>query len=292
MSNHNLYQFKVDALWKLRSYLHSEGFIELPTPVVRRYDRHQFSSRLKLENGKYLRDSPAYGLRRNLQFFERVYEIAPCFRPDEPDETHLSEFLMLDLYSLNSNMEDAVVLAHKVLSLFYTGHTKQISVIERIKNQLDIDFYTDPSAERKFSEQLGIKYTPSSFLKLLEVYIKNNIEPQSKGCCLIATDFPDSLEFRAKRIGDTLGVSKRFEFLIDGIEVFHGYEDETDILKLQERANTLGQFEPEETIMAKLLESGNVPIQSAGFGFGIERLCQVCLNEPDIRKFAVSQEFC
>ncbi|MBI6548311.1 hypothetical protein H8A87_06115 [Xenorhabdus sp. VLS] len=45
-----------------------------------------------------MRESPAFSLRFNLQCSDRIYEIGPSFRPDAVDDTHLSEFTMLDLY--------------------------------------------------------------------------------------------------------------------------------------------------------------------------------------------------
>lgn len=293
MSSSTLYRFKVDLLWKLRELLHSNNFQEVPTPIMRRNNSDHLVPRFKVSNGCYLRESPAYGLRRNLEFFDKVYEIAPCFRIDEPDETHLSEFLMLDLYGLGFSLENAIDLALKVLSLAYTGPISRISMAAHLKNRFGVDFYEDATAEELLAEKLGAEfgYKRTSFLKLLDKYIKNHIEPTSKDRCLVVTDFPDVAEVRAKRIGRTLLVSRRFEFLINGIEVFHGYEDETCLHILHTRAKELGQFGPEDEIMSSLLRCGSVSSESAGFGFGIERLCQVCLDEPDIQKFIISREF-
>lgn len=293
MSSSNLYRFKVELLWKLRQLLHSNDFQEVPTPIMRRNNSGNHSPRLKVANGSYLRESPAYGLRRNLEFFDKVYEIASCFRTDEPDETHLSEFLMLDLYGLGFSLENAIDLALKILSMAYTGPVSRISMVTHLKSRFGVDFFDDANAEVVLSEKLVAEfgYERASFQELLDTYSKDHVEPTSRGCCLVVTDFPDAAELRAKRIGRTLLVSRRFEFLINGIEVFHGYEDETDLRRLHARAKELGQFCPEEEIMSGLLRSGSVSSESAGFGFGIERFCQVCLNESDVQKFVISREF-
>lgn len=288
-----LYKYKVELLWKLRTFLAREGFQEVPTPIVRRHKCDQPFPRFEHEGGGYLREAPAYGLRRTLQFFDRVYEIGACFRKDKPDETHLSEFLMLDLYSKNFTMENAIELAKRVLLLVYTGSIERISMVDHIKERFGIDFYEDYSAEVRLANNLKseFRYDVMSFPKMLDLYVKEHIEPKSLGRCLIVSGFPDSVETRARRIGNTLRVSKRFEFLINGIEVIHGYEDETDRKLLLERATALDQFGPEEEFVSTMIESGVIPEKCAGFGFGIERLCQVCLNEPDIQKFIISREF-
>ena len=265
----------------------------MPTPIIRKHQCDQPPPRFEHECGGYLRDAPAYGLRRTLQFFERVYEIGACFRREKPDETHLSEFLMLDLYSSDFSLDDAMELATKILSMVYSGSIDQISMTDHIKERFGIDFYEDYSAEERFTNSLKeeFKYDEMSFPEMLDLYMKEHIEPKSLDCCLIVSDFPDSVETRAKRVGKTLRISRRFEFLINGIEVIHGYEDETDRTLLRERATALGQFGLEKEFVSKMIKSGIIPTKSAGFAFGIERLCQVCLNEADIQRFIISREF-
>ena len=120
-----LYKYKVELLRKLRTFLAEEEFQEVPTPIVRRHKCDQPFPRFKHEGGGYLREAPAYGLRRTLQFFNRVYEIGACFRKDQPDETHLSEFLMLDLYSRDFTMEEAIELAKKsfVIGIYWINRS-------------------------------------------------------------------------------------------------------------------------------------------------------------------------
>lgn len=289
-----LYKYKVELLWKLRTFLATEGFQEVPTPIVRKHKCDQPFPRFKHEGGGYLREAPAYGLRRTLQVFDKVFEIGTCFRKDKPDRTHLSEFQMLDLYSKDFTLEDALELAERVISIAYKGPIKRISMVNHIEERFGIDFYKDHSAEDLLLSKLKSEFgydSVMSFPKILDTYIEDHIATTSHECCLILSDFPDSAETRAKRVGETLRVSKRFEFLVNGIEVIHGYEDETDRELLFERANVLGQFGPEEEFVSRMIKDGVIPTKSAGFGFGIERLCQVCLNELDIQKFIISREF-
>lgn len=285
--------YKSELIWKVREFLHQKEFIEMATPIIRQNDCDQSLHRLQLKDNRYLRESAAYGLRYNLGIADKIFEIAPCFRSDTPDNTHLCEFLMLDLYTRNHCMADVIKLAQDILQLFYDGPIGYLSFAEFVRDQYGIDFFDDPNAEFEFSTYLqeNYGYNHPSFLKRLDQFIIDYVEPMSKDCCLIVVDFPLVAEFRSMRRKETAGVADRFEFQINGIEVFHGYADETDLGLLAERAQKQGQFGPEEQIMIQLLSEGKVPVQSVGFGFGIERLCQVCTQEKDTSIFTTSKEF-
>jgi lysyl-tRNA synthetase class 2 len=285
--------YKTELIWKVREFLHQQRFVELATPIIRKHDCDQLCPRLQLNDGRYLRESAAYALRYNLGITDKIFEIAPCFRSDPPDNTHLYEFLMLDLYARNHSMMDIITLAQNLLRLFYDGSIERLSFAEFVRDQHGINFFDNPNAEFDFSlylqEQYG--YDHPSFLKRLDQFIVDHVEPLSRDRCLVVIDFPLAAEFRARHRPETAGVADRFEFHIDGIEIFHGYADETDLDLLAKRAERQGQFGSEEAIMLHLLSSGRVPAQSAGFAFGVERLCQVCTGEKDISKFTTSKEF-
>jgi lysyl-tRNA synthetase, class II len=285
--------YKAELIRRVRELLHQEGFIELATPIIRRHDGHQFCRRFHLKDGRYLRESPAHALRCNLEIADKIFEIAPCFRSDSPDSTHLCEFLMLDLYARNCCLSGVMQLAQDILRLFYDEPIEHLSFAEFVRDQHGIDFFDNPNADVDFSTYLqkNYGYDHPSYLKRFDQFVVDHIEPRSKGHCLVVVDFPLAAEPRAKRREGTVGVAERFEFQINGIEIFHGYTDETDLDAVTERAKRWDLFGTEEQIMNNLLSSGRVPSQSAGFGFGIERLCQVCTDEKEISNFTTSMEF-
>jgi aspartyl/asparaginyl-tRNA synthetase len=57
------------------------------------------------------------------------------------------------------------------------------------------------------------------------------------------------------------------------------------------RARIHDHHSPEDDILCRLIDSGEVPGESAGFGVGIERLCQVYLGLPDVLSFMACPEF-
>jgi lysyl-tRNA synthetase class 2 len=293
MSSENPILFKARVMREFRTLLHEEGFVELMTPVVRRHCGGGLTPRVRLEDGRYLRESSAFALRYNLRLAEKIFEFGPCFRQDVLDATHLPEFTMLDLYWGGASIQDAVSLAERLVQLFYHGPIERLSVAGLIRDKLGIDLITDELGEQRLLQYLSMTSSSlgSSFLKLFDRFVREEIEPLSKGCCLIASDFPSVAEARAKKTEGTLCIADRVEFQIDGVEVIHAYADEPDPSALLARAEWSGSLEPEDRVMADLLEKELVPSESAGFGVGLERFCQVCLLDSDISDFMASKLF-
>ena len=277
----------------LRASLQERGFVELMTPLLRRHPGSALTPRLQLTDGDFLRDSPAYALRYNLQFASEIFEIGRCFRQGDHGSTHLREFTMLDLYWGGASLSQAATLASDLVSQFYRGEFKVLSVAEVIRQQWSIDLFNDPDAERELDTRLrGIYRVPgASYLELLDMYIRAEIQPLSEGCCNAVWDFPLEAEARAKRKDGTKCVADRMEFQINGMEVIQAYTDEVDLGAILARGVRQGDFELEDELMVEVLTGGLVPAQSSGFGIGIERLCMVCSGSVDIADFVASQPF-
>ena len=293
MSPENPIIFKARVMREFRSLLYAEGFVELSTPIIRRHRGSGLTPRMRLTDGWYLIDSPAFALRYNLQSAEKIFEIGPCFRLNDISATHLPEFTMLDLYWRGASLVDAVSLAERLVRLFYYGPVEGLSVAENIREKFGVDLFSSELGEQHLYQHLSAKYSApdTSYLMLLDRYIKEEIEPLSKGRCLVVWDFPLQAEARARKKEGALCVADRVEFQIDGVEVIQAYTDEPDPFALVTRAEIQGDLEPEDQIMAELLEKDVVPSDSSGFGIGLERFCQVCLGVSDISQFMPSKPF-
>ncbi len=293
MNAENPIIYKARVMYEFRKLLNEEGFVELMTPVVRLHQGGGLTPRVRLEAGQYLRESSAYALRYNLKFADKIFEFGPCFRQDALDATHLPEFTMLDLYWRGASIDDAVNLAERLLRLFYYGPYEILSVVQLVRDQLGIDLVNDELGQQRLLEYLAAKSSIEglSYLKLFDKYVRDEIEPLSRGRCLIVWDFPPVAEARAKRKDGTKCVADRVEFQIDGVEIVHAYADEPDSSALLAKAHWSGSFEPEDQLMAELLEDQIVPGESAGFGIGLERFCAVCRGETDISQFMAAKLF-
>jgi lysyl-tRNA synthetase, class II len=285
--------FKSKVLRLTRELLNSEGFVELVTPTVRRVD-DDFRPRptVQLTGEKFLREAIGPALRHNLQFHPRVYEIGPCFRNDEPNETHAAEFTMLDLYAAHESFDFLQVLAEELIQQVYSGPMERVSVADAIRESFGVDARTSSEAEVRDALLGGLRLPKFwSMYPAVEVFVYNEMVPRSAGRALMLHDLPLGTEACARLQPDTTAVLNRFEILIDGVEVVHGYEDEPDSEEFVRRATEVCFYNDEQAHIQQEILAGRVPSQSVGLGIGIDRLCMVAGGSTDIGDFQNSRMF-
>ncbi|RJO77624.1 hypothetical protein D5S18_07760 [Nocardia panacis] len=286
--------YKSELLWRIRTLLRGLGFAEVVTPVFRQAD-DLTGLRPPAEVGGrgFLRSMIGPALRYNLQHTPRVYEIGACFRPDQPDPTHSREFSMLDLYAADESFEFLIALAERLVHLAYPGPLPRISVAEHLTATLGVDLVSETldAHTGALAQHLHLpKNTP--LRDLLDAYIRAELEPRTLGSAATLTDMPlGGNEPCAQRRRGTAAVLNRFEVFINGLEVVHGYEDETDTDEFVTRARGVGLFNPEQQRIVDAVRDGTVPAHSVGLGIGIERLCMAATGVADIAQFRQSACF-
>lgn len=275
----------------LRRLLQSKMYIEIKTPVIRKTTSKPFPRVSVNGYDKYLRDSMEISLRYNLKYFDRIYEIGPCFRNEKNGANHLNEFTMLELYSKNETLNDLIDLSIEIINdLNISFPLKRISVAKKIAEDFNIDLEKDDDSKlattlRKENE------TDVPDYDIINKYIEENIEILSKGNIAILFDYPISTISGAKRKDKTIGIINRFEIFINGIEVFHGYEDECNLPLYKGRSEKVDLFNYEEKIIYNELETNSLPNDSVGLGIGVERLCMSKYNVSDIKEYHFSNIF-
>ncbi|MEU2032551.1 amino acid--tRNA ligase-related protein [Nocardia amamiensis] len=286
---------KSDLLFQIRTLLLSQGFAEVVTPTFRKADDltgRRATAAVGGRNG-WLRSMIGPALRYQLAHTPRVFEIGDCFRNDTADATHISEFTMLDLYAADSSYDYLIELAENLVGLANPGTPRRISVAEHLGTTLGVDL-TRETLDRHvgaLSRHLG-RPADAALPDLLDAYITAELEPQSTGTATFLVDMPlGGNEPCAKLRHGTAAVLNRFEVFIDGVEVVHGYEDETDAEAFIARASAIGLYNPEQSLVQKAIHDGVVPARSVGLGIGIERLCMAATGARDIRLFQQSAAF-
>jgi lysyl-tRNA synthetase class 2 len=285
---------KSEVLSSLRYTLRSEKFVEVVTPVARKADLGPGRrAPAGVDGDKYLRTMIGPALRVNLEFHPRVYEIGPCFRPEKPDELHAPEFTMLDLYAAHESFDFLITLAERLITPHIRYTPARISVADYIRDLFGIDLRReslgDLPARMAGHLRLGA-HTP--FKTVLGQFIEHELETQSAGAAVFLTDYPLGGDEPCARLtpGATATLN-RFEVLVDGIEVVHGYEDEVDGRAFAERARAVNLYDDEQALAWKAINAGRVPAASVGLGIGIERLCMAATGIKNIGMFLQSSQF-
>ncbi|MFJ3212775.1 amino acid--tRNA ligase-related protein [Streptomyces flaveolus] len=287
---------KAHVLHGLRTLLHDEGFTEVVTPVARRADLGPGRrAPVGLHEGRYLRAMIGPALRVNVSnHLPRVYEIGPCFRPERPDTLHAAEFTMLDLYAAELSFEDLIALAWRLVGPHLPSYTpERLSIADHVRTEFGIDLRTEsigdlhPRMAARIDADAG-----DPFRDVLGRYIARELEADTVGRAMFLTDYPSGGDEPCARLAPgATAVLERFELIVDGIELVHGYADETDHKAFTERAKAVGLYDDEQRLAQEAVEAGAVPADTAGLGIGIERLCAVSAGLRDIAPFLQSPQF-
>ncbi|MGK4906494.1 amino acid--tRNA ligase-related protein [Streptomyces albus] len=285
---------KSDVLYALRDTLRTEAFVEVVTPVARRAGLGPGRrAAADVDGGRFLRTMIGPALRVNLEHHPRIFEIGPCFRPEKPDELHACEFTMLDLYAACEHFSYLFSLAERLVTPHIPHAPVRISVAEHIYDQFGTDLRREGLGDLPARMADQLRLSPAMpFKDVLGHYVERELEPRSAGTAVFLTDYPlGGDEPCARLTPGTLAQLNRFELLVDGIEVVHGYEDETDGVAFVERARAAGLYDEEQRLAWEAIEDGRVPAASVGLGIGIERLCMAASGIKDISRFLQSPQF-
>ncbi|KFG71416.1 amino acid--tRNA ligase-related protein [Streptomyces mutabilis] len=283
-----------DLLFSLRDTLRAEAFVEVTTPTMRRADLGP-GRRLPVDHdgGRFLRAMIGPALRVNLEHHRRIFEIGACFRPEKPDELHAPEFQMLDLYAAGEDFDFLLTLAERLIGPHLPYALQRVSVAGHVRDQFGIDLRREPLGDlpAQMAAHLGMS-AAVPFKTVLGQYVEREVEVQSTGAALFLTEYPVGGDEPCARLAPgTTAVLNRFEVLVDGIEVVHGYEDEPDGAAFVDRARAVDLYDDEQALAREAIDSGRVPATSVGLGIGIERLCMAASGVKDIRVFQPSLQF-
>jgi lysyl-tRNA synthetase class II len=285
---------KSDLLFSLRDTLRTETFVEVVTPVARKADLGPGRrAPVAFDGGRFLRTMIGPALRVNLEFHPRIFEIGPCFRPEKPDELHAPEFTMLDLYAADEDFEFLIALAARLTTPYLRYTPVCVSIADYIRDLFGIDLRHEPVGDlpARMADHMHLS-GQIPFKAVLGEFVERELETQSVGAAIFLTDYPTGGDEPCARLAQgTTAILNRFELLVDGIEVVHGYEDEADGQAFAERARAVDLYDDEQALAWEAITAGRVPAASVGLGIGIERLCMAAAGVKDISTFLQSAQF-
>jgi lysyl-tRNA synthetase class 2 len=285
---------KSEILFSLRGILQAEEFVEVVTPVARRTDlTPRIRPQVDLDGRRFLRSMIGPALRMNLEYHDRVFEIGPCFRLEAVDRLHASEFTMLDLYAAHESFEFLLDLAERLIAPHIDYTPVRISVVDHVQDLFGVDLRQEPLGElpTQMAAHLGLSpRTP--FKVVLGRFVERELEAQSMNAAFFLTEYPlGGDEPCARLTPGTVAQINRFELVVDGIEVVHGYEDEVDGSAFAQRAREVDLHDEEQQLVWAAINEGKVPANSVGLGIGIERLCMAASRVKDISRFRQSSTY-
>ena len=303
----------------LRNFMHDNGFLEVETPIVQTAvsgasAKPFFTHHNALDLDCNLRIAPECYLKEcNAAGYDRVYEVAKCFRNEGMDPQHLQEFTQIEWYASYWNFEDNIKFFEKFMretALYLKGTTEvlvgdktidlgkewtRINYVEALTEALGFDFLDieEPEELRSKIIESG-KFDAndlaecSSCAQLIDFCYKrliraNIFEPT------IMWNYPAVLKPLARRNDDNDKVVDVFQVIIAGAEICNAYSElvnpEIQRANFEDQLKQKAQGDDETMDLdedyLKAMEQGMPPI--SGLGVGIDRLMMLLYNALSVR---------
>lgn len=304
----------------LHRYLDNHGFLEVETPIMQTAvsgaaAKPFFTHHNALDLDMNLRIAPETYLKQCIAAgFDRVYEVAKCFRNEGMDTEHLQEFTQVEWYVAYWNFEDTIIffqdfIRNALLELvgttainyrdnvldFGKENWDRINYIEAMeellgKNFLDIE---NPEELKQLVVDKGL-FTMAdmadykSLSQIIDFVYKKKIRANIVGPTILY-NYPAVLKPLARRNDKDKSAVDVFQVVVCGTEICNAYSELVDPeiqrqnFVLQAEAKSQGDdetMELDEDFMGAM-EQGMPPI--SGLGFGIDRLMMLIYNQESIR---------
>ena len=304
----------------LHKFLADNGFLQVETPIIQTavcgasakpfYTHHNaldLDCNLRIAPETFLKQCIAGG-------FDRVYEVAKCFRNEGMDSEHLQEFTQVEWYASYWNYEDnmkfysrfikellmelvgttTIEYQDKVLD-FAKEEWDRINYCEAMTDIFGFDFLSidEPSVLKSkiiekglFTEEELADY--KSLSQIIDFVYKKKIRANIVDPTIIY-NYPSVLIPLARRNDNDSRRIDVFQVVAAGTELCKAYSELVNPIEQREafegqlKAKAQGDDETmdldEDFLLA--MEQGMPPI--SGLGFGIDRLMMLIYNVPSVR---------
>ena len=303
----------------LRKYLNENGFLEVETPIVQTsvsgasakpfYTHHNaldIDCNLRIAPELYLKQCIVAG-------YDRVFELAKCFRNEGMDPEHLQEFTQVEWYAAYWCFEDNIkfytkfiqellmhlkgttTITYQGTALDFSGDFARINYCEEMKKVLGDDFLDveDPEELKNRVVEKGLFKMDElndyhSLSQVIDFVYKKTIRAGIVQPTIIY-NYPAVLIPLARRNDEDEKRIDVFQVVAAGTELCKAYSELVN--PFQQRASFEDQLKAkaqgddetmdldENYLMA--MEQGMPPI--SGLGFGIDRLMMLIYDAPNIR---------
>ena len=316
------FKFRSDFIWELRKFYYENGFQEIDTPVLCNTASGALAKPFKthynsLDMDVYLRIAPEIFLKQAIiGGYEKVFEVARCFRNEGMDSSHLQEFTMVEHYCAYWDFRDNIYFTEKILTTVIRKlmGTLEIDILnregklvkinfadswERISFRdllmkdcgIDIDLFPETEDLRKEITKKGVRIKDIQTLgrgNLIDALYKEVSRRKLIGPIFLI-NHPIDVSPLARKNDSNPMVTDRFQLIVNGWEIVNAYSELTDPIEQNKRfekqmaARRSGDEEAmlKDDEYVKAMEYGMPP--ASGWGMGIERIVALLTQQSNLR---------
>ena len=305
-------------LTAIRRFFDERDYLEVETPILQPIAggasaRPFLTHHNALSADLFLRIAPELYLKRLVVGgYERVYEIARCFRNEGIDHLHNPEFTQIEWYEAWNDYRGFMKQIEELLPTVIKAAGKDVAAVEYDKHMLnftppypvrsfhdllvehagvDLRTFGDRSSLLKKARSLKVEVSDKdSHGKIIDEIYKTFVRPKLVQPTFLV-DHPVELSPLAKRKTDDPQFVERFQLVVGGgIELVNAFSELNDPLdqeerfKEQDRARKAGDREAQQmdSDYVEALKVGLPP--TAGGGMGIDRLTALLTGNHSIKE--------
>ncbi len=314
----NTFRLRSRMVKLIRDFFHEREFVEVETPVLQHLPGGALAKPFKthhnaLDADLYLRVAPELYLKRLLVGgYERVFEIARCFRNEGIDNEHNPEFTQIEFYWAYADYNDIMELMEELIPYLlkgmgldlkvkvgdqtadFTPPYPRITMRDLIKKyaKIDIEKFKDTEKLYKKAVKLGVEdIKPTDGRgKLIDEIYKTFARPKIMDP-IFMIDHPVELSPLTKRKPDDPRYVERMQIVCaGGNELCNAFTelndpiDQEERFQYQEALREAGDDEAQrfDQDFIDALKHGMPP--TAGIGIGIDRLFKTLISSSNLKE--------
>ena len=278
----------------IRQLFTERGFLEVETPsrvLNPGLEPHLRPFRTEGRDGRelFLATSPELHLKRLLAAgYERVFELARCWRDEELGALHVPEFLMLEWYRSHAGLDAiAADIAELLPRCAEAAGAHPARAIPRCDLAAAPELVAYFDAFERHAGRSAEGLPPAEREQVFTALVEPKL---GRGRPTLVTDWPEDAAALARLRRDARGrvVAARMELYVAGIELANGFDELTDPAEQRRRhehdrelRRLLGtDVPPLDEGFLEALEAGMPP--SAGIAVGVDRLVMLLTGATSV----------
>lgn len=294
--NKKLLEKRASILRTVRAFFERREFLEVETPLLvpcPGLDLHLDAFETNAVGPvRYLITSPEYQMKRLLaEGYERIFQVAKCFRRGELGSRHNPEFSMLEWYRSHAGVEDVMADTEALVQKVTGGEVclgqRRVRTSGSALRLTVLDAFQQFAGVGPEETLHCAAHDEDRYFRLLVDKVEPAIEAMDQAVFLV--DYPASQASLARKKPSDPRVAERFELYVAGVELCNGFGELTDPVEQRSRLRAdqearrdrgLPVYPLDEAFLAAL-EKGLPP--SGGNALGLDRLVALACGTTDIR---------